>query len=182
MTTRFIAPIKFPLHELGVTGKPAHPAPVPTPEQLERLKTWVAALRSGKYTQGRYFLKQGKTHCCLGVACDVYAQANKKDVDDLLGDELHSDTTEIPQEVADYFGLANCPPSSLPNNLCTYDAMMTHTIYTAVLSKLNDGLGYTFEQIAKVIEKQLINMEWNDGNTVDAEAAEKIIQSIATIV
>ena len=32
---------------------------------------WVAALRSGKYQQGRGALRKGDTFCCLGVACDL---------------------------------------------------------------------------------------------------------------
>lgn len=34
---------------------------------------WVAALRSGKYKQGKDFLynKDEDTYCCLGVACKV---------------------------------------------------------------------------------------------------------------
>ena len=32
---------------------------------------WVAALRSGKYEQGRGALRTGDTYCCLGVACDL---------------------------------------------------------------------------------------------------------------
>ena len=32
---------------------------------------WVAALRSGKYQQGRGVLRNGDKFCCLGVACDL---------------------------------------------------------------------------------------------------------------
>ena len=32
---------------------------------------WVAALRSGKYQQGRDVLRNGDKFCCLGVACDL---------------------------------------------------------------------------------------------------------------
>lgn len=31
-------------------------------------KKWVAALRSGKYEQGRQFLESNGEYCCLGVA------------------------------------------------------------------------------------------------------------------
>lgn len=34
-------------------------------------KKWVKALRSGKYEQGRGYLREGDTWCCLGVLCDV---------------------------------------------------------------------------------------------------------------
>lgn len=32
---------------------------------------WTAALRSGKYEQGRGFLNGPKGHCCLGVLCEL---------------------------------------------------------------------------------------------------------------
>lgn len=36
------------------------------------LKTqWLAALRSGKYAQGRMRLKSATGYCCLGVLCDL---------------------------------------------------------------------------------------------------------------
>jgi hypothetical protein len=39
------------------------------------LKTkWIAALRSGKYTQGFNRLRKDDTFCCLGVLCDLYRQ------------------------------------------------------------------------------------------------------------
>ena len=39
-----------------------------TPE----LKTkWIEALRSGKYEQGKHYLKVNGKFCCLGVLCEV---------------------------------------------------------------------------------------------------------------
>ena len=36
------------------------------------METWVAALRSGEYKQGRKSLKKlDGTYCCLGVKCDL---------------------------------------------------------------------------------------------------------------
>ena len=38
---------------------------------------WVAALRSGQYTQGTGFLKRtagSTTYCCLGVLCEITNQ------------------------------------------------------------------------------------------------------------
>jgi hypothetical protein len=34
-------------------------------------KKWVAALRSGKYEQGREYLQADGKFCCLGVLCEV---------------------------------------------------------------------------------------------------------------
>lgn len=32
---------------------------------------WIAALRSGKFKQGRGQLRKGNEYCCLGVLCKV---------------------------------------------------------------------------------------------------------------
>jgi hypothetical protein len=32
---------------------------------------WLEALRSGKYDQGKSWLRQGDSFCCLGVLCDL---------------------------------------------------------------------------------------------------------------
>lgn len=34
-------------------------------------RTWVTALRSGKYKQGTGYLRSHKGYCCWGVACDL---------------------------------------------------------------------------------------------------------------
>lgn len=42
----------------------------------DNVKAWVAALRSGTYTQGQFKLRRlDNTYCCLGVACDLAVQA-----------------------------------------------------------------------------------------------------------
>lgn len=47
-------------------------------------KKWVAALRSGKYKQGKRALVAGRgkasTYCCLGVLCDILPKPAKKGV------------------------------------------------------------------------------------------------------
>ena len=40
----------------------------------DNAKKWVKALRSGDYKQGHGRLRTDDTFCCLGVACDLYAQ------------------------------------------------------------------------------------------------------------
>jgi len=32
---------------------------------------WLEALRSGKYQQGKNFLREGDRYCCLGVLCEL---------------------------------------------------------------------------------------------------------------
>jgi hypothetical protein len=36
-------------------------------------KKWIAALRSGKYKQGRHRLAHAGRYCCLGVLCEILA-------------------------------------------------------------------------------------------------------------
>lgn len=43
------------------------------------IKKWCAALRSGKYQQGKGQLQTKDGYCCLGVACDVFIPENKRD-------------------------------------------------------------------------------------------------------
>lgn len=42
-----------------------------TPEQVETLKAWVKALRSGEYRQAKGYLKSNEGYCCLGVLAEV---------------------------------------------------------------------------------------------------------------
>lgn len=37
----------------------------------ELKRKWIEALRSGKYQQGRQYLRCGNKFCCLGVLCDI---------------------------------------------------------------------------------------------------------------
>jgi len=39
---------------------------------------WVKALRSGKYQQGRYKLKDGNAFCCLGVGFKICTGKNPR--------------------------------------------------------------------------------------------------------
>ena len=42
-----------------------------TPKQIEKVENWLAALRSGKYKQGKIMLydRNNDTYCCLGILC-----------------------------------------------------------------------------------------------------------------
>lgn len=48
-------------------------------------RRWVAALRSGKYQQGRYYLQSGngQRFCCMGVACDLVDSSRWRGPNDL---------------------------------------------------------------------------------------------------
>lgn len=117
---------------------------------------WVAALRSGDYTQGTDVLRsQNDEYCCLGVLCDVatkegldlpithnegfsyvYGLVEGDDVWQRRGD--YSDT-ELPRMVADWAELDNSNPQLGD--------------YTAI--ERNDTLQQSFAEIADAIELYL---------------------------
>lgn len=42
-----------------------------TPIDEQQFRTWIKALRSGEYSQGKKLLQGSEGYCCLGVACKV---------------------------------------------------------------------------------------------------------------
>lgn len=101
---------------------------------------WVAALRSGKYKQGKGFLldENGK-YCCLGVACSI--QRNPKKL--LVGKQLIDDDA-----------IKGIPTPLFGDNVHTNKLL-------SELTAMNDGYDEyrgkrkTFKQIATWIEKYL---------------------------
>jgi hypothetical protein len=135
---------------------------------------WLAALRSGKYKQGRGKLKTvDDEYCCLGVLCELAVE------DGVIGsfispyetsvwvyspgDVEHPDTESgvLPKQVAEWAGI----PSSNPYVSITKEEasrMDAHKVdyrsdgepSDSTLACLNDG-GLVFNQIADVIEREL---------------------------
>ena len=44
---------------------------------IKDLKKWIAALRSGKYSQTKEYLQDSRGYCCLGVACEILIPKKK---------------------------------------------------------------------------------------------------------
>ena len=97
-------------------------------------KAWVAALRSGKYTQGFLQLKSGKgsqaQYCCLGVLCDLAVKAG-------VITRFNGQCGVPRPKVVKWVGLRKAKGSYKGNDLVTR----------------NDN-GASFKAIAKIIEKQ----------------------------
>lgn len=116
---------------------------------------WVAALRSGKFEQGRTALAfqtdDGATqYCCLGVLCEVLGVDKQPTrIDGRYGFFVAEDRPRerhyLPPAVAQAAGLDSTDPEV--NESCNGRNPVS-------LSYLNDK-GYTFEQIAQLIETQL---------------------------
>lgn len=115
-----------------------------TNQQLNPLQIkWLAALRSGKYKQGKYALKRvlpeeegGTTFCCLGVLCDIVDSTKWTELNDAEsgGVQIYND------------GGALCPPESLLKTAGVGEELND-------LVKANDILNANFAAIANALER-----------------------------
>lgn len=127
---------------------------------------WIAALRSGKYKQGRIRLRQRnvvsglETHCCLGVLCDITApelwQAPYKS-DDVLIYPVGGMMGTLPNAVED--ALAFNDRIDLPIGLQVGTIVTNRFNHIRAYADLNDADGLTFEQIADLVEKYVAGIE-----------------------
>ena len=114
-------------------------------------KLWVKALRSGEYKQGHDALRPTpNTFCCLGVLCNLHAQAHpkiaakQKDPEQYLGK-----TYSLPDAVMKWSGIKD----KMGDEVCI------HGDYDR-LANFNDGdtsrnRKVTFKTLANAIEEQL---------------------------
>ena len=113
----------------------------------DNAKKWVQALRSGKYKQGKGFLrfstqtdnqKGTMFHCCLGVACELHQRENPSKtwvLDSYLGQSQSLHGT-----VREWLGLVE-KEGHYGNG------------FTTSLTSKNDN-GFTFSEIADIIESE----------------------------
>lgn len=131
----------------------------------EIAKKWVKALRSGKYKQGKTYLKQvyynGQAHhCCLGVLCELYNNTMKKksitvwNRKKTLSTQISSKTSTEPNYVT-FNGKAGELPGVVMEWAGINSPLGNFEIYS--LADLNDR-GATFESIANIIEKNVENL------------------------
>ena len=106
-----------------------------------RQQEWIAALRSGKYEQGRMYLNLGGKFCCLGVACDISKETLQLDVGLR---KLRSG-----KEVTWYNGAYDI----LSSEVIVHFRFKSMHGGLRKLVTLNDSVGKTFEQIATIIEE-----------------------------
>jgi hypothetical protein len=97
---------------------------------------WAAALRSGKYEQTTQTLQDGEGFCCLGVLCKL-AESNGVNIttnDGILeGNDLSDQNATV-----NWSDIQSCN-----GEFGHWDN----------LAELNDEEGYSFNQIADIIEK-----------------------------
>jgi hypothetical protein len=117
-------------------------------------KKWLNALRSGNYTQGTdRLVDDDDNFCCLGVLCNIAPESAGKwtSYQDYSNKEewgfehkfgyIH--TSILPKSVQKWAGLDSPNPLVYVINGDQYE-----------ITRLNDA-GYTFEQLADIIEDQL---------------------------
>ena len=107
--------------------------------KTEIKRRWIEALRSGRYEQTEGKLRDGDGFCCLGVLCDISGVSEWDDTGRYDGED-HT----LPDSVQRWAGLGSCSPVLGPRS--GYPQDVTH---------YNDDLGFSFEQIADLIEKHL---------------------------
>jgi hypothetical protein len=117
-------------------------------------KDWIAALRSGEYLQGQSKLNSGGKFCCLGVLCELAAEAGivKKTVKMsgatvyiAIDDDFDSSTEVLPFKVSEWAGLTDANP-------CVIYSSYEYEFQS--LAQLNDN-GESFYIIADLIEEHL---------------------------
>lgn len=127
----------------------------------ENAKKWVAALRSGEYSQGRNVLRwydrasDDDFFCCLGVACNISGLGLWSDLSEDEKKSYLEATTFLPPEVADWLNLKSDSGSFLAESLpqTIKDEVFNHLQKDDIISlaTLNDA-SCPFETIADIIE------------------------------
>lgn len=114
------------------------------------IEKWTAALRSGKYKKGVGYLHLDDNYCCLGVACDLYAQEHPIEVkeDKEFGFSYAGCNRILPVAVRDWLGLWDRAGEFTGSVKCS-DRMFTK------LTGINDGTELSFSEIADIIEANL---------------------------
>lgn len=108
-------------------------------------KRWVEALRSGKYKQGRQYLRdQSDQYCCLGVLCDITEKGKWYEA---------VSVTDRRKPVYRYVPLGRTEGTIayLPRDIQDKAGLTTSTETT--LAKMNDK-GWSFKKIADWIERE----------------------------
>ena len=116
-------------------------------------KKWITALKSGDYTQGKEWLRHtdkngNKTHCCLGVLCEVLTQElGAPDIWDPEAESQETNREGFASSVLD--GNGGVDHGSLPKWLQDWAGLTTKQC--SALIKMNDDHDINFIGIADMI-------------------------------
>lgn len=104
-------------------------------------QAFLAALRSGEFEQTNYRLEDEHGYCCLGVGC-VIAERHGVEVRRSGLGLVKGDSLSNQPAVQEWLGLYN------PYG----DSLLRDPGYMPALTRLNDTLGRTFNEIADHLE------------------------------
>ena len=127
-------------------------------KQYENCMKWVRALRSGKYKQGRERLFEGKNYCCLGVAAKEVLKKKPLTAEqwEKRGHERQDFENCYSNDEEFFFLFKKEKETILFNSTIPDETFVTKFGLSATfrdyLAMVNDSEGYTFEEIAKVID------------------------------
>lgn len=123
-------------------------------ETAAHRKAWTDALRSGDYEQGRHALTSEGDYCCLGVACELAVKAGV--IKPCRADTYEGEGATLPLPVQVWLGLADCAGETKDH--IEYGPPEGQ-LAAGGLTELNDAAGYTFQQIADVIDGGLVKLK-----------------------
>lgn len=110
-------------------------------------RKWAAALDSGEYGQTTGTLRKNGKFCCLGVLCNMHAQA-------------HPEIAKTQRRAKEYLGCEALPPHEVTewSGMASDDGRLSSSVeingkFYNDLADLNDNAKLTFPEIAKVIRK-----------------------------
>lgn len=125
------------------------------------VKSWLKALRSGKFRQAREALRgRNRSFCCLGVACEL-AQKKKLVQYDPKDRSYDKEESNLPLKVRDALKLkSNVGDFEYTQPFLkrvgkrdpTLEVKLRKNIGFTCLAQLNDALRLNFKEIATVIE------------------------------
>lgn len=122
---------------------------------------WVAALRSGKYTQTRDRLHTRSGFCCLGVLCDISGTSEWVACEN-PNTYYYSDKSgrygavSVPSDIVkEWAGLGDCSPHFKTENKALsilLEDSESNAPFLVSLADLNDRKQLSFVEIAALIE------------------------------
>jgi len=124
----------------------------------ERVKAlWIDALKSGDYEQGEGRLRRTRwnappSYCCLGVLCEIAVKDGLDVKVDPVYGTYNDEGAVLPSRIQEWAGLGSYD-GTFGVDLKVNDSNGEECIVSNLIS-LNDAAGYTFEQIADVINEQ----------------------------
>lgn len=129
---------------------------------VEVMKKWIAALRSGEYKQTDSVLSRKGRYCCLGVLCELAVKDGKIPPAEIVDGMAHYGEQSAyvlpPHEVREWAGVEGNWTVPTDGVELSAEALGLWDGEDRVpLSYLNDSIGLSFEEIADQIEKEYVS-------------------------